>query len=211
MEGLYFLLSIFWVLPTLALADQTTIDHTVDRTVIHTVTRTVAPQSAVQQTVTTTAVFVSQSGGFSQISGPPAAALLAGATGIPSDGEGVPAGGVGSVSDSGDGSQGTDSGSYGISTGAIVGICVGIGLVVIGISMSHAHKPYLTVNRNADSMQSLYGRFGFSQRSAAGRFANRSHVFRAVSQVALTPPDRGGPRKSRKCPQARLLVHAAKI
>lgn len=50
------------------------------------------------------------------------------------DGVGVPAGGVGSQ-DTGStgGASGTDQGSFSLSTGAIVGISVAVGLVVVAI------------------------------------------------------------------------------
>jgi len=52
------------------------------------------------------------------------------------DGVGVPDGGVGSQdTGSAAGAAGSDQGSFSLSTGAIVGISVTVGLVVIGISM----------------------------------------------------------------------------
>lgn len=50
------------------------------------------------------------------------------------DGVGVPAGGVGSQdTGSAGGASGSDQGSFSISTGAIVGISVAVGVVVIAI------------------------------------------------------------------------------
>lgn len=60
--------------------------------------------------------------------------------GSPDDGNVVPAGGVGSTLNSQAGNEGPDVGSYGLSTGAIVGICVAIGAVVVCISSSPVRR-----------------------------------------------------------------------
>lgn len=98
------------------------------------------------ETVTKTVVLVQATNGFVSLTGTAASAALhtlasgnlAGTIGddSPQDGLGVPAGGVGSLH-TGDGGEGKDSGSYSISIGAIAGIAVGVGLLVIGICRFH--------------------------------------------------------------------------
>jgi hypothetical protein len=137
--------------------------------------------TSANETVTATVVLVQATNGFQSLTGTAAAAALqtlaggglAGNSGetMPQDGTGVPAGSVGSTDDGNDGNEGTDSGSYNLSNGAIAGIAVGVGLLIIGICMFIASSVGVAY---ANTLQSSCGFFGSSRRSAAGRFASQS-------------------------------------
>lgn len=99
------------------------------------------------------------------------------------DGVGVPDGGVGSIQHptAAAGADGFNQGAFSLSTGAIIGISVAIGLIIVAIGKlpSHlAHRSHLT------TVQEACGLSGTWPKSDNGTSANQSDALLDASQAA---------------------------
>ncbi|KAF2098329.1 hypothetical protein NA57DRAFT_77118 [Rhizodiscina lignyota] len=170
---------------------------------------------AAEKVVTQTVVLVQSSTGFATLTGTAASQALAttasgGAAGLaqPNDGLGVPEGGVGSTNDGNAGNDGSDVGSYSISTGAIIGISVGIALLILVIFVIWLLW-FLAKKRGWDVRKSI----SRASRRLTGRF-NDSRARRASTRNAVrmdSPPSRSKDRDLEKGKGEKIQVKAVAV